>query len=41
MGLAAIELLQALIWGIAFAGNGVAWRGVRFRVLPGGKLLKI
>ena len=35
------DLLQALIWGFAFAGNGVAWRGERFRVLPGGKLLKI
>ncbi len=35
------DLLQALIWGLAFVGNRVTWRGERFRVLPGGKLTRI
>jgi len=35
------DLLQALLWGLAFVGNRVIWRGERFRVLPGGKLARI
>ena len=32
--------LQVAIWGLAFIGNHVTWRGERFRVQAGGKLVK-
>lgn len=32
------DLLSFAIWCWAFAGNEIAWRGARFRVLRGGKL---
>ena len=35
------DLLQVPIWALAFLGNTVVWRGQRFRVLPGGKLVPI
>ena len=35
------DLLQVVIWTLAFLGNHVEWRGQRYRVLPGGKLLKV
>jgi ceramide glucosyltransferase len=35
------DLLDALIWVAAFWGNCIEWRGERYRVLKGGKLLKI
>ncbi len=34
------DLLQVAIWALAFLGNHVAWRGQRYRVLTGGKLVK-
>ncbi len=34
------DLLQFLIWGLAFIGNRVVWRGERFQILAGGKLIK-
>lgn len=33
------DLLQVLIWGLAFTGDEVVWRGQKFRVLPGGRLM--
>ncbi|MDB6033817.1 MAG: glycosyl transferase, family 2, partial [Verrucomicrobiales bacterium] len=33
------DLLQVLIWASAFVGNHITWRGQRFRVLHGGKLV--
>jgi ceramide glucosyltransferase len=35
------DLLDVLIWAAAFWGNQVEWGGERYRVLAGGKLLKI
>ena len=35
------DLLDVLIWAAAFWGNHVEWRGERYRILAGGKLLKI
>jgi ceramide glucosyltransferase len=35
------DLLDMLIWASAFWGNRIEWRGERYRVLTGGKLLKI
>jgi ceramide glucosyltransferase len=35
------DLLDVLIWAAAFCGNQVDWRGERYRILAGGKLLKI
>jgi ceramide glucosyltransferase len=32
------DLLSSVVWGLAFGGREVHWRGRRFRVLPGGKL---
>jgi len=34
------DLLGAIIWAQAFLGNHVIWRGVRYRVLRGGKLVR-
>lgn len=34
------DLLQVGLWGLAFLGTHVVWRGQRFRVLPGGRLVK-
>ena len=35
------DLLDVLIWAAAFRGNHVEWHGERYRVLAGGKLLKV
>jgi ceramide glucosyltransferase len=35
------DLLDAVLWAGAFAGNQIVWRGDRYRVLRGGKLQKI
>jgi ceramide glucosyltransferase len=35
------DLLGVLIWAAAFWGNRIEWRGERYRVLAGGKLVKI
>ncbi|MBI5387698.1 MAG: glycosyltransferase [Verrucomicrobia bacterium] len=35
------DLLQVVIWALAFAGNQVTWRGQKFRVTPGGKLVEV
>jgi ceramide glucosyltransferase len=32
------DLLQALVWLLAFLSHSVVWRGVKFRIDPGGKL---
>lgn len=32
------DLLQVAVWAAAFLGNEIVWRGVHYRVLPGGKL---
>ena len=32
------DLLQAVLWCLAFTGRHVSWRGRRFRVLPDGRL---
>jgi ceramide glucosyltransferase len=38
-GLAPIkDLIGAVIWGLAFLGNTVTWRGTKFQVNAGGKL---
>jgi len=34
------DLLEVLIWAAAFWGSHVEWRGERYRVLAGGKMLK-
>ncbi len=33
--------LQVAIWALAFMGNHVTWRGERFRVQAGGRLVKV
>lgn len=33
------DLLQAIIWALSFTGSTIEWRGRRYRVLPGGKLV--
>ncbi len=35
------DLLQFAVWAVAFLGNEVVWRGVHYRVLPGGKLRRV
>jgi ceramide glucosyltransferase len=35
------DLLDALLWAGAFAGNRIVWRGDHYRILPGGKLQKV
>jgi ceramide glucosyltransferase len=35
------DLLDAIIWAWAFAGNQVVWRGARYRIEPTGKFGKI
>lgn len=35
------DLLHVAVWAAAFLGNEVVWRGVRYRVLPGGKLRRV
>ncbi len=32
------DLITFCIWVVSFFGNKIEWRGVKFRVLPGGKL---
>lgn len=34
------DLLQVAVWALAFAGNHLVWRGQRFRVTRGGKLMR-
>ncbi len=34
------DLLGAAVWALSFVGNHVTWRGERFRVRRGGKLVK-
>ena len=34
------DLLQAVLWLLAFAGNRIEWRGERFRLRPNGILVK-
>ena len=35
------DLAQTIIWGTAFFGRRIEWRGQRFKVLTGGRLVKI
>jgi hypothetical protein len=35
------DLFAAAVWAGAFLGNSVTWRGVRYRVHKGGKLIRI
>ena len=35
------DILQAVIWALAFCGNTVEWRGQRYRVQAGGKLVRL
>ncbi len=35
------DLLEVMIWAAAFWGNHIEWSGERYRILAGGKLLKI
>lgn len=35
------DLLQLPLWLMAFAGSQVTWRGARYRILPGGKLIEL
>ena len=35
------DLLEVMIWAAAFWGNHIEWGGERYRILAGGKLLKI
>jgi ceramide glucosyltransferase len=35
------DLLAAVLWGVAFVGNTVEWRGEGFRVQPGGELKRL
>ena len=34
------DLLQVVVWALAFAGNHAVWRGQRLRVTAGGRLLR-
>jgi hypothetical protein len=34
------DLLQTVIWALAFFGRRICWRGERFEVRAGGKLVK-
>jgi ceramide glucosyltransferase len=35
------DLLDAILWAWAFAGNQIVWRGARYRIEPTGKFWKI
>jgi ceramide glucosyltransferase len=35
------DILQVAIWGLAFAGNSIEWRGVRMRLLRDGTLERV
>jgi len=35
------DILNFAIWLFSWSGNEVVWRGIRFQVLPGGKLLPL
>jgi hypothetical protein len=35
------DLLQVVIWALAFFGKHIDWRGQRFEVRAGGKLVKV
>jgi ceramide glucosyltransferase len=34
------DILDVVVWAAAFCGNRIVWRGERYRVLRGGKLIK-
>ncbi|MGH9602478.1 MAG: bacteriohopanetetrol glucosamine biosynthesis glycosyltransferase HpnI [Terriglobales bacterium] len=34
------DLLGFLVWCASFMGSGIQWRGERYRLLPGGKMVK-
>ncbi len=34
------DVLSFLVWLWSFAGSTVTWRGIRYRVIPGGKMVK-
>jgi ceramide glucosyltransferase len=34
------DLLDTAVWALAFLGNSIDWRGSKYRVLPGGKLVR-
>ena len=35
------DILQIVIWFLAFTGNRITWRGRQFRVQPNGKLVPL
>jgi ceramide glucosyltransferase len=35
------DVLDAAVWAAAFCGSQITWSGSRYRILPGGKLLKL
>lgn len=35
------DILDAFVWAGAFLGNQITWRGIRYRILRSGKLVKI
>jgi ceramide glucosyltransferase len=35
------DLARPVIWGLSFLGNTVVWRGEKYRVLRGGKLMRL
>jgi ceramide glucosyltransferase len=35
------DLVRPFIWALAFLGNTVTWRGEKYRVRPGGKLVRL
>jgi ceramide glucosyltransferase len=35
------DAVSSVIWGLAFLGNRVTWRGHRFRLLPGGRIEEV
>ncbi|MGH9555186.1 MAG: hypothetical protein ACRD2Y_05125 [Terriglobales bacterium] len=34
------DLMGFVVWCASFAGSGILWRGERYRLLPGGKMVK-
>ena len=35
------DLLQAILWVMAFTGADVQWRGCRYRIVQGGKIVRL